>query len=319
MDIYAAFSALRIAASAENFCAVIAVGEQESGLRADPVVPGLGAIARQEIDARAERAGVPTLLVHAALQLSSANGKSYAERIDAARTEQELSRIFEDFIGMVPLGKRLFADYNPVRTAGPMQVAIGFAERHAAAKPYPYPLAGTLRDELFTRRGGIYFGVAHLLDYPARYDRMLYRFADFNAGQYASRNAAFQKALSVASGIPLTPDGDLVRLEGDPAKPTATELAARVVAARVRISDAAVRAALEQEHSEGFEQTALYRQVFAMADQLEGGPLPRATVPTIVLHSPKITRRLTTEWFATHVDERYRRCLARGGAVAAGD
>ncbi len=40
--------------------------------------------------------------------------------------------------------------------------------------------------------------------------------------------------------------------------------------------------------------------------------MPRAFVPNIRLESPKITRKLTTEWFAKRVDERYERCLARG-------
>ena len=33
--------------------------------------------------------------------------------------------------------------------------------------------------------------------------------------------------------------------------------------------------------------------------------MPRALLPRIRLHSPKITRALTTEWFARRVDERF--------------
>src|SRR6202020_2639289 len=201
--------------SRDNICAVIAVIEQESGFHVDTVVPDLPAIAWREIDSRAERAGVPRVLVHSALQLTSSTGRSYSDRIDGARTERDLSDIFEDFIAAVPMGRTLFAERNPIRTRGPMQVNIAFAEQYAAAKPYPYPVKVSIADEVFTRRGSLYFGTAHLLAYPAPYDAYLYRFADFNAGQYASRNAAFQSAVSSASGIPLTPDGALLPHAGD--------------------------------------------------------------------------------------------------------
>ena len=313
VDIYAAFAALRLDPGTDNVCAVLAVAAQESSFRADPAVPGLGRIAWDEIDRRAERAGVPKLLVHAALQLRSSDGRSYSERIDAAKTEKELSDLFVDFVGTVPLGQRLFAGYNPVRTGGPMQVSIDFAERRAADKPYPYPMAGSVRDEVFTRRGGLYFGIAHLLDYPARYDRLIYRFADYNAGRYASRNAAFQSAASMASGIPLELDGDLVRHGPGAETPGSTETAVRTLGPRLEMSARAIRRDLEQGDDAGFAQTRLYERVFELAERIERRTLPRAVVPHIKLQGPKITRPLTTEWFANRVDERYRRCVARAG------
>src|SRR5687767_13800000 len=202
VDIHAAFRALSIEPTAENVCAVLAVTEQESTFQADPRVAGLAEIARREIDERADRAGVPTIAVGAALAITSPDGRTYRERLDAVRTARELSEIFEDFIGMVPLGRRFLASSNPVRTGGPMQVSNAFAERHAADRAYPYQVRGTILHEVFTRRGVLYFGSAHLLGYEAPYTQPLYRFADFNAGRYASRNAAFQNALAVASGIP---------------------------------------------------------------------------------------------------------------------
>ncbi|MEO8924038.1 MAG: DUF1615 domain-containing protein [Caldimonas sp.] len=308
-DIYAAMSVQRVEPSRDNACAVVAVIEQESSFRIDPVVAGLPKIAWSEIDRRAEQAGVPKLLVHAALQLGSPDGRSYSDRIDSVRTERELSEVFEDFIGMVPMGKRLFGSANPIRTRGPMQVNVAFAKRYVADHAYPYPAPKGIDEELFARRGSIFFGVAHLLDYPARYDKPLYRFADFNAGQYASRNAAFQQALASATGLPVTTDGALLPRD-EAAPPGSTELAARVVAARAGIGDGAVRRALEQGGRAEFDNTPLYRRVFEVAERNEGHAFPRALVPTIDLQSPKITRHLTTAWYAAQVDRRYQRCLA---------
>jgi hypothetical protein len=314
VDIYAAIAALQVPPSPDNICAAVAITEQESGFRADPSVPGLAAIAWKEIDRQRERIGIPKLVLDAALALPSSNGKSYAERIYGLKTELQMSDIFDDFIGRVPLGKRFLADRNPVKTGGPMQVSVAFAEEHAAHKPYPYPVTGSIRHEVFTRRGGMYFGIAHLFDYPTHYDRTIYRFADFNAGHYASRNAAFQAAVTQVTGIPLALDGDLLRYEGGEASKDRgnTETALRVLARRINMTDADMRRDLEHEKDAQFDETALYRRVFTLAEQVSGAPLPRAVLPTIPLQSPKITRKLTTDWFARRVEERYQRCLARG-------
>ncbi|MBE7416503.1 MAG: DUF1615 domain-containing protein [Ideonella sp.] len=312
-DIHAALSALELPSTPQNLCAVLAVTEQESSFQADPVVPGLPAIAWKEIDRRAESAGVPKFALRAALGLTSPDGRSYAQRIDAVKTERQLSEIFDDFVGMVPLGKTFLASRNPVRTGGPMQVSIAFAEAQVRSRDYPYPMAGSVRREVFTRRGGLYFGTAHLLAYDAPYDQLLYRYADFNAGRYASRNAAFQHAVAVASGLPVTPDGDLLpHAAGAPRGET--ERAALTLAARLAMSETDIHRDLSRGDEARFSDSTLYERVFAYAERLDRRALPRAAMPKIDLKSPKFTRRLTTEWFANRVDERHRRCMARIGA-----
>ena len=308
-DMFAAFESLEVRPDAHNICAVIAVVQQESGFHVDPAVPGLPAMARQEIDERAARYHIPHAVVDLALNVHSPDGRTYAERLRRAKTERDLSDMFEDFIDTVPLGHRLFADLNPVRTGGPMQVSIAFAESRLKTRPYPYPLTDGVRNEVFTRRGGLYFGIAHLLDYPVSYDSMLYRFADFNAGHYASRNAAFQQAVSALSGTSLALDGDLLR-EGSEA-PGETELAVRKLGNRIGLGERQIRRDLERGGEHEFEETELYRKVFALADART--PAPRARVPGIRLKSVKIHRALTTDWYARRVDDRYRRCLQNSG------
>ena len=312
-DIQSAFAALDIEASAQNLCSVLAVTEQESTFNAHPAVPGLGRIARKEIETRAERKHIPLFLVRAALQLESPNGQTWDTRIAAVRTEKELSDIFEAMIARVPMGKRLLANANPVRTGGPMQVSIAFAEAHADERTYPYTAEASIRHEVFTRRGGMYFGIAHLLDYPASYQKPLFRFADFNAGRYASRNAAFQNAVAVATGIALDLDGDLIRYrkDEDGSKVSATETAVLTLAGKLGMTPGEIHRALSGAHRHAFEDSALYVRVFEIADERNGKPLPRATLPRIRLQSPKITRKLTTEWFATRVNQRYTRCMAK--------
>nr|WP_256202262.1 DUF1615 family protein [Stenotrophomonas pictorum] len=204
-------------------------------------------------------------------------------------------------------GARLFAGKNPVQTGGAMQVGIPFAERQA--RSYPWPVPGSIRNEVFTRRGVLYFGTLHLIGYTTPYIQKVHRFADSNAGWYASRNAAFQKAVALASGSTLALDGDLL----DPGAPmdehVQTERALRRLAPQLGMDGRTIRRALEQGDRLQFSDRALHAKLFALAQASACKPLPR--VPGIRLDSPKITRALTTQWFANRVDARYRQCLQR--------
>lgn len=299
------FASQNIAPTEENVCSVLAVAQQESMYQSDPAVPGLSKIAWKEIDRRADALHIPQFLVHTALKINSPNGKSYSERLDTVKTEKQLSAIFDDFIGMVPMGQTLFGSLNPVHTGGPMQVSIAFAEKHTDG--YPWNITGTVRQEVFSLRGGLWFGTYHLLNYPVHYGEPLYRFADFNAGWYASRNAAFQHAVSRASGVKLALDGDLIAWGSSEAG--STERAVRKLSAKLGMSNSDIRRQLEKSDSLAFEKTDLYQQVYTLAEQKTGKALPRAMLPGIQLESPKITRKLTTAWFAKRVDDRRARCM----------
>ncbi len=303
-----AFESQKLAPTEENVCSVLAVAQQESNYQADPVVPGLNKIAWQEIDRRAQNMHVPLFVVHTALKITSPNGKTYSERLDTVKTEKQLSAIFDDFIGMAPMGQTLFGTLNPVHTGGPMQVSIAFAQAHE--KGYPWKMEGTVRQEVFSLRGGLWFGTYHLLNYPANYSAPLYRFADFNAGWYASRNAAFQNAVSKASGVKLALDGDLIRYDSD--EPGKTELAVQKLATKLDMSHDDIHRQLQKGDSEAFEDTALYNAVYKLAEAKSGKALVREMLPGIQLESPKITRNLTTAWFAKRVDDRRARCMASG-------
>jgi hypothetical protein len=309
-DIYTPMAVMEIPLTPDNICAIVSVTEQESGFKVDPAIPNLSKLTWAEIERRREKAGIPSLVLDGALAIRSKTGATYRERIDAARTERQLSDIFEEMIDRVPLGRTFFAEHNPVRTGGPMQVGVAFAVAHAKARRYPYTVVESIRDEVFTRRGGMYFGIAHLLDYPAAYDRYRYRYADYNAGHYASRNAAFQDALGTISGRKIALDGDLM---------AETEAAALAISAELGLDAAAIRRDLQLAKLLDFERTALYRRVFELADRRAGQPVPRAVVPSIELTSAKFTRKLTTAWFADRVVARHRQCLARQGKVAFAD
>ena len=314
-DITMAFVALRIAATPERLCAAIAVIGQESGFQSDPPVPGLSRIVWQQMEQRREKYGIPAAVLDLVLLKPSPDGRNYRARIDALRTEAQVNALYEDMSSELPGGKTLLAGFNPVRTGGPMQVSVTFAEEHVREKAYPYPIRDSVRSEVFTRRGGVYFGIASLLDHRVSYSQMIHRFADFNAGRYSSRNAAFQDALARVSGQPLSLDGDLLRYRADglPAgEASETQRATLSLRSRLDLGEGEILRDLRLEKSFAFEHSPLYLRLYALADASTGERRLREMIPRIALKSPKIKRPLTTEWFARRVYGRYRECLERG-------
>lgn len=307
-DIFAVFEVLKIAQSKENICAVLAEIGQESSFQTDPVVFGLTKIVRAELEANRIKYGISKWLMDSAFEMKSPTGRSYYERIDALRTENDLYELYEDMISEVPFGKKFLSSYNPVQTIGPMQVSLSFANEYAATRRYPYAYEGSLRNALVTRKGGLYFGVAYLLDYPTSYDSLIFRFADFNAGRYSSRNAAFQKALSSLSNTPLKLDGDLLRYKDGTAlqDDSRTMRALITISSRLKMSKADIYRDLLLEKSPAFERSQLYMRVVALAPSM-----PHAHVPEIVVGGPKTSGRLTTALYTKKVDGRYRRCLSK--------
>jgi hypothetical protein len=83
-----------------------------------------------------------------------------------------------------------------------------------------------------------------------------------------------------------------------------SELALRTLARRVDLNASQIRRDLERGRTDDFEQSRLYSRVFALANKARGKAVPRAVLPRIVLQSPKITRKLTTHWFANRVAKR---------------
>jgi hypothetical protein len=77
----------------------------------------------------------------------------------------------------------------------------------------------------------------------------------------------------------------------------------------LNLSESAIHSALEQGKTREFERTSLYQRVFALAARTERRQPPAALVPRIKLHGPKLSRSLTTDWYAHRVDGRFKRCL----------
>jgi hypothetical protein len=331
-----ALAANELSIDRPSACAVIAVIGQESGFQADPAVPGIAALAAARIDGYKAKLGPIGDPLFKRLLSGHApdNARSFQDRLKSVRTERDVDLLFRDMLAYYEVNHpALFtaaqwagkladvdalADLNPITTAGPMQVSVRFAEAWGRAHKGTTATSSSVRDALYTRVGGVYYGTARLLTYPAMYDRPLFRFADYNAGLYSSRNAALQSQLAGLTGQRLALDGDLLVYDrnGNPDdREGESERAVQAFARRhaPELSPEQIRRDLSSEKTIALEGTDTYRAIKRIAPQQAGGVVAYATLPEVGITSPKFRGTRTSAWFARSVDRRYQTCLNAAG------
>jgi Protein of unknown function (DUF1615) len=316
-------------ASKENVCAAIAVIDQESGFVADPAVPGLGKLSETALRTKLDRIPLGGTMAITWLGNNPSPDTSFLSRIRNARTERDLDLAYRSLVEhagqksgldtVLRLGvfNRIIEERNEIDTAGSMQVSVKFALDMAKRRrwlPMTLDDVYAVRDQLYTRHGGMFYGVPQLLAYETGYSNKLHRFADFNAGRYASRNAAFQMVVSKLGGEKLALDGDLLAYDKNGKAlrgTTSTERALRKVIATlgIAIDDDSLRADLLLEKQKGFDASKTFLALRAAYARRMGQAAPFALVPAITLSSPKIRRMMTTRIFAETVNGRYQACM----------
>lgn len=319
-DMVEIFAALDIDQTPQNFCMAIAVIDQESNFVADPAVPNLGATALQALNDKLEDKLGKTgaILFQKMLASRPEPNNNFLKQIKAVKTERQLDELFRQMfdyfsqtykVGLLNDTARLLNSgidekLNPVNTLGSMQVHIDYAKAHRRMSGND----NALRTDLYSRYGGLYYGIHRLLVYKADYDKPLYRFADYNSGMYSSRNAAFQEALSKLSKMPVDPDGDLQAYEqSDNAGQTHAALMG--VLDKLKLSSVQLQSDLKKEKTQAFETTQTYQNLKALYEQSTGKPMPYAIMPKVVIAGPKLSREYSTHWYAQAVQKRYDKCL----------
>lgn len=339
-DVVAALHANGLPSDRSHVCGVLAIIGQESGFHANPGVKNLSRIARERLDAYASNVGpLGSMMVGQLLKgRARPNEPDFETRLKKVRTERDLDRLFRDIlhyhetaspktyavanaIGGTLFSRRL-QEMNPITTAGAMQVSVRFAHElanrsHSKRKRKRVKDEYEIREELYTQRGGVYYGTARLFGYVARYSSMAMRFADYNAGMYSSRNAALQEQVGVLAKTALALDGDLLVYdqhgEALPQDSRSLKTILRVCDRYApELSEKAIRRDLSEEKTAAFEQTATYQAIKAAYQKTTGKRPVYARIPDVAIHSPKLAKEYSSAWFSRAVTGRYNRCMAGG-------
>ena len=341
VDISRIMDELKISKTQENVCSVIAVVDQESNFVANPTVPDLGNKAikafQTEVPQKFVRQFGPTLGPAVSRYFTSvlvnepSKDNSFLIQMRTVKTEQQLDLIYRQIFAYVSkqfyadsitnaaakfMGKDIGEDNNPITTIGSMQVSVKYAREHQRDNA---PV-NELRDYMYTREGGLYYGIHRLMKYPAAYDNAQYRFADYNSGMYSSRNAAFQQDINKLLNTDMALDGDLLLYDKDDkaqSMPSQTETALNQLFADhgMPMKPEQIRADLLQEKQAEFENTSTYQNVITLYKQQFGKNPPYAIMPQVVISGPKLSKDYNTNWYATNVTRRYETCMRHSGGT----
>lgn len=338
VDIARIMDELKIAKTKENVCSVIAVVDQESNFVANPAVPGLGAKAikafQTEVPEKFVKQFGPTLgpaisryFIYVLVNEPSKEN-SFLNQMRTVKTEQELDLIYRQIYIYVSkqfyantlanaaanlMGKDLGERNNPITTIGSMQVSVQYARDHQRDSAS----VNELRDYMYTREGGLYYGIHRLMKYPAAYNQAQYRFADYNSGMYSSRNAAFQENINKLLHIDMALDGDLLFYDKNSKALTMTsqtEAALNQLFADhgLDFKPEKIRADLLKEKEPDFENTATYNKVLELYKQQFTKLPPYAIMPQVIISGPKLSKDYNTNWYASNVNRRYTNCMRIG-------
>lgn len=328
-DIADILKKLDIDRSKENVCSVIAIVDQESNFVADPVVTGLGEKSLKELNSRLEDKLGKDLapLFQNMLQNEPSKTNSFAKQIRQVRTERELDELYRHIFShftekyyastITNVSKMVGGDIsemlNPITTLGSMQVHIDYAKQHRRSSMSNEDL----RRDLYSQYGGLYYGIHRLMLYSADYPEPLYRFADYNSGMYSSRNAGFQKMLSVLSKKPKLPlDGDLLLYEkGGSVRSARSQTEETLIkffqSQQIALTERQIRADLKKEKTRNFEETETYKTIGKLYKLKTGKEPLYAIMPKVVISGPKLSQNYNTKWFADRVNARYQTCMQK--------
>ncbi len=286
-----AFFELRVPCDDKAFAALVVTAIQmESGVRADPPLenPDLAALFRFQLERFRHRNPISGKVLDYSevdeamrkkLRADTRRGHVRTERALVRYVEQDLRGWLEDYLReqyLVPEGVARFAAENaltnPVVTIGPMQVnlhkAYGNARRRGEPVDSPRVMRRLLLADETALAQGLKEGTYQLWRIFRYYRRRLpareavrYTAADYNAGEFSSRNAAFQQRVARLTGFDLALDGDLLLYDGGYPAARASNTEAAVIALLRRYAAPKIRRDLLLEKEEAFGATETWKRV----------------------------------------------------------